>query len=123
MPLTLRELSWAREVTQLPLDISALAQSHFGSLKKKGMVWLLLILFCCDKRKDMMEGYIRKKKNLCVGRSFCSAGCLCLCLCGMVNGKTHDIMFLQMGSFLGIIESPKSNVLYFWSMEKVCGYG
>ena len=58
-PLTLRELSWTREVTQLPLDISALAQSHFGSLKKKGMVWLLLILFC----SDMMGSYIQKKKK------------------------------------------------------------
>lgn len=32
--LSLGDFSSEREVTQLPLEVSALAQSHFGSLKK-----------------------------------------------------------------------------------------
>ena len=93
-----------------------------SALWKKGMVWLLLILFCCDKRKDMMEGYIRKKKNLCVGRSFCSAGCLCLCLCGMVNGKTHDLMFYKCVLFFCTIESSPPKVMFciFGQWRKWC---
>lgn len=64
-----------------------------------------LVLLLGRKRND--GGYIRNKKNLSAGEASVRQAAFVCALCDMVNGKTHDIMFLQIHFFCCRIEFPK----------------